>query len=153
MISFITIVMFWWKKNFDALNAEGKISLDWMYSSFASLDNNIPMFFLNKYDTMWSTVDGQSWVKQLVLWEQRQVSKPNTGYWAQELLTPCQHRGIRPQWSAEWKAICKSKGTTLKTWKWRSHNNIFLLNKRGRNIMWILTSYRTVQLIWMSRKC
>lgn len=45
MISFITIVMFWWKKNFDALNAERKISLDWTYSNFASLDNSIPMVF------------------------------------------------------------------------------------------------------------
>lgn len=33
------------KKKFDALNAERKISLDWTYSNFASLDNNIPMVF------------------------------------------------------------------------------------------------------------
>lgn len=39
----------------------------------------------------------------------------------------------------------KQKETTLETLKLRSHNNIFLLNKWGRNIMRILTSYRTVQ--------
>lgn len=81
---------------------------------------------------MWSTIDGQNQVKQSVLWEQTFQNQ------TQELLTPCQHRGVSPrspirphERSARAESNQQKQSDKCKTLKWRDYKNVFMQNKWG----------------------
>lgn len=155
LISFITIVMFWWKNNFDALNAEGKKSL-WIECI------PILLFWLTIFPWFFK----QTWYSVVYYWWTElsetvspmgtKISKPNTRT-AHSLLVSTEVSVLKalsglmsdPQ---EWKAVSRSKVTSVKPWSGGTIR-MFSCKINGGNRNVNPHHHKRVQQIWMSRKC